>query len=72
MPLESVQNLNDLIDYLESSKETTIWVPRKLIVSLLKEKADELLPALPQHLAVNRKKALELCLSIDTQTTTTT
>lgn len=52
----------ELATTLLNSISDTVWVPRKLLIQLVGvEAAQELLPSLPERVAVNRKTTLSKC-----------
>ena len=56
-----IKSTEQLINYLVDSTQEVICVPRVLLIKTLREDAQELLPTLPEHIFVNRKRAVELC-----------
>lgn len=72
-----IESTEQLIQYLVESQQSIVHVPRVLLVKTLGQDAQELLPTLPDYIAVNTKRAVELCQknhpqSTHFKTTTTT
>ncbi len=73
-----IKTPEQLIQYLTETVEVVIHVPRVVLIQTVGvEAAQELLPELPHTIGVNAKRALELCLrnqaqSTPSKTTTTT
>lgn len=64
-----IESTEQLIQYLVESQQAIVHVPRVLLVKTLGQDAQELLPTLPDYIAVNTKRAVELCLASHPQYT---
>lgn len=72
-----IKSQEQLIQYLVETQQAIVHVPRQLLVQTLGQDAQELLPTLPDYIAINTKRAVELCQknhpqSIHFKTTSTT
>ena len=56
-----IKSQEQLIQHLVETTQTIVHVPRTLLIQVLGQDAQELLPTLPDYIAVNTKRALELC-----------